>query len=200
MNNKQKKTNIMKKILLSVLVAAAFFVMGQVSQAQTTKVGHISTVEVITRMPEYDSAMKIMQDYGKELEDNIMAMQTEYQNKALEYQNNQSQWSDLIKQTKGRELEDMEVRIREFGQQSQEDLQRKQQELYAPITAALTKAIEDMAREQKLTCVFDKGDASLSMMGSGLNVPSVFYGEGSMDVTPLVEKKLGLPSVPAAMN
>ena len=139
----------MKKILLSVLVAAAFFVMGQVSQAQTTKVGHISTVEVITRMPEYDSAMKIMQDYGKELEDNIMAMQTEYQNKALEYQNNQSQWSDLIKQTKQRELQDMEVRLQEFAQQSQEDYTRKQQEVISPITDKVTKAIETVAQEGK---------------------------------------------------
>ena len=189
----------MKKILLSVLVAAAFFVMGQVSQAQTTKVGHISTVEVITRMPEYDSAMKIMQDYGKELEDNIMAMQTEYQNKALEYQknkaleyqNNQSQWSDLIKQTKQRELQDMEVRLQEFAQQSQEDYTRKQQEVISPITDKVTKAIETVAQEGKFAYILDSSNGT------------VFIGPDAIDVMPLVSAKLGLKltsSIPVSGN
>ena len=53
-----------------------------------------------------------------------------------------------------------------------------------------------MAREQKLTCVFDKGDASMNQLG----MSSVFLGEGAVDITPLVEKKLGLPSAPAALN
>ena len=181
----------MKKNLLSVLVAAAFFVMGQVSQAQTTKVGHISTVEVITRMPEYDSAMKIMQDYGKELEDNIMAMQTEYQNKALEYQNNQSQWSDLIKQTKQRELQDMEVRLQEFAQQSQEDYTRKQQEVISPITDKVTKAIETVAQEGKFAYILDSSNGT------------VFIGPDAIDVMPLVSAKLGLKltsSIPVSGN
>ena len=190
----------MKKILLSVMAAALCFCTSQFAQAQSMKVGFVNTADLLLRMPASDSAQQVLQTYGKEIEDSYMLMVTEYQNKATEFQNSQSQWSDLIKQTKQQELQDMGRRIEEFGQQSQEDLQRKTQELYAPTIASVTKAIEAVAKEQKLTCVFDKGDASLSMMGSGLNVPSVFYGEGSMDVTPLVEKKLGLPSVPAAMN
>ena len=186
----------MKKIFVSAFAVALSFCVCQFAQAQSMKVGFVNTMDLFLRMPAFDSAQQVLQSYSKEIEDSYMMMMNEYQTKLAEFQNNQSQWSDLIKQTKGRDLEDMEVRIREFGQQSQEDLQRKQQELYAPITAALTKAIEDMAREQKLTCVFDKGDASMNQLG----MSSVCLGEGAVDITPLVEKKLGLPSAPAALN
>ena len=190
----------MKKIFASVLAVALSCCVFQSVQAQGMKVGFVNTADLLMRMPASDSAQQVLQAYSAEIEESYMMMMTEYQNKAAEYQNNQSQWSDLIRQTKQQELQDMGRRIEEFGQQSQEDMQRKTQELYAPIIAEITKVVEKVAIEEKLLCVFDKGDVSLSLVGTGLNVPSVFFGENAVDVTSLVEKKLGLPSVPAPLN
>ena len=144
------------------------------------KIGHISTMDVISRMPETDSAQRALQDYGKEFEDNLTLMQTELQNKYAEFQNNQNQWSDLIKQTKQRELEDMQVRMQEFYQQGQEDYNRKQQELLNPITEKVTKAIEEVAKDGKFSYILDSSNGT------------VFIGPESIDVTSLVEAKLGL--------
>ncbi len=178
----------MKKIVLSVLLAVSSFVAGQALQAQTMKIGHISTMDVISRMPETDSAQRALQDYGKEFEDNLTLMQTELQNKYAEFQNNQNQWSDLIKQTKQRELEDMQVRMQEFYQQGQEDYNRKQQELLNPITEKVTKAIEEVAKDGKFSYILDSSNGT------------VFIGPESIDVTSLVEAKLGLSGRAGAAN
>lgn len=177
----------MRKLFLSIIVAGFAFVCAQVS-AQNAKLGHINSMELMQMMPEMDSMQRVLQDYGKELQDNIAMMQTELQNKYTEYQNNQSQWSDLIKQTKGKELQDMQVRVQEFMQQAEEDYQRKTQELLAPITDRVKKAIEEVAKEGKFSYIIDSSNGT------------VFMGSESIDVAPEVKKKLGLPEVPVMKN
>ena len=135
-------------------------------------------------MPEMDSAQRKQQDYAKELENIIIGMQTELQNKYTEFQNNQSQWSELIKQTKSRELQDMQVRVQEFMQQSEEDYQRKTQELLAPIIDRVSNAVNEVAAEGGFAYIFDASNNAL------------FLGPDAIDVMPLVKKKLGLPDVP----
>lgn len=173
----------MRRLFFPLIAAVSMVFCGQV-KAQTGKLGHINAVELTQMMPEMDSIQRVMQDYAKELQDNIDMMQTELQNKYTEYQNNQSQWSDLIKQTKGRELEEMQVRVQEFMQQAQEDYQRKSQEMMNPLAEKVRSAIEAVAREGKFAYIVDSSNGT------------VFMGSEAIDVTPQVKKKLGLPDVP----
>ncbi len=154
------------------------------AKAQSGKIGHFNSTELMQMMPEMDSAQRKQQDYAKELENIIIGMQTELQNKYTEFQNNQSQWSELIKQTKSRELQDMQVRVQEFMQQSEEDYQRKTQELLAPIIDRVSNAVNEVAAEGGFAYIFDASNNAL------------FLGPDAIDVMPLVKKKLGLPDVP----
>ncbi|MCM1532627.1 MAG: OmpH family outer membrane protein [Bacteroides sp.] len=175
----------MKKILLAAAVAAALVFCGNRACAQG-KIGHINAMELIQQMPEADSVQNALQAYAKDLQDNIATMQTEVQNKYAEYQNNQSQWSELIKQTKAKEIQDMQVRLQEFSAQAEEDYQQKTQELLAPLSDKVKAAIEAVAREGKFAYILDSGNST------------VFFGSEAIDVTSLVKKKLGLPDVPVS--
>ena len=174
----------MKKILLTVAFVAAL-VMGS-GRVCAQKIGHVNAMELIQQMPEADSVQNALQVYAKDLQDNIATMQTEVQNKYAEYQNNQSQWSDLIKQTKEKEIRDMQVRLQEFSAQAEEDYQLKTQELLAPLSDKVKNAIEEVAKEGKFAYILDAGSSNL------------FLGSEAIDVTSLVKKKLGLPDVPVS--
>lgn len=175
----------MKKILLTAAFVAAL-TLGANRVCAQGKIGHVNAMEMIQLMPEADSVQAALQAYAKDLQDNITTMRTEIQNKSIEYENNQSQWSELIKQTKAKEIQDMEVRLQEFYAQAQEDYQQKNQELWLPLNNKVKDAIEAVAKEGKFAYILDAGSANL------------FLGSEAIDVTSLVKKKLGLPDVPVS--
>jgi Skp family chaperone for outer membrane proteins len=95
-----------------------------------------------------------------------------------DYVANQAGWTDLIRQTKQREIQDMSARIQEFQENAQKQLQEREAELTKPIIDRAKKAIEDVAREGGYTYIFD---------GAGL-----LYSQDSEDIMPAVKRKLGI--------
>lgn len=169
----------MKKTL--VIFCLALFAVVAPSMAQKNiKLGHINSNELMQIMPGRDSAQTILQKEVSDLEATLTAMQTEMQQRYNEYMEKQDQWSDLIKQTKQKELQDMGTRIEEFQQQAQQTLQAKETELLQPIIDRAKKAIEEVAKEGGYTYIFDAG------------VGTLLYQSDSDDILPLVKKKLGL--------
>ncbi|MCQ2297894.1 MAG: OmpH family outer membrane protein [Bacteroidales bacterium] len=169
----------MKKTLIVVLIA--FLAMSGSAMAQkTVKLGHISSADLMQIMPGKDSVQTVLQNEVAELENNLKALEAELQQRYNEYQEKQAGWSDLIKQTKQRELQDMQARAQEFQAGAQEQLQKRQQELLQPIIDKAKKAIEDVAKEGGYTYVFDSSNGTL------------LYQQDSDDLLPLVKKKLGL--------
>ena len=167
----------MKKILFLLAFLATAATIPVKSQ---TKFGHVNSSEIVQALPETDSAQVILKTYGEELQKNVQTMQTELQNKYAEYQNGQAQWSDLIKSTKMREIQDMQARVTEFGEQAEVDYREKTQQLLMPITEKVKKAIEDVAKEGKYSYVFDTSTGAF------------LYATESDDIAPLVKKKLGI--------
>lgn len=88
--------------------------------------------------------------------------------------------SQIIRQTKQKELEDMQTRIQQFQQTADQDLQRKQGELFNPIITRAQKAIADVSKENGFTYVFDVSTGSL-----------VYYENGE-NIIDLVKTKLGI--------
>ena len=131
-------------------------------------------------MPGRDSAQTILQAEVTELEQTLKSMQSEAEQRYNDYVANQSGWTELIRQTKQREIQDMGARIQEFQENAQKQLQQREQDLLKPIIDRAKKAIEDVAREGGYTYILDSGTAS------------VLYSQDSDDIMPQVKKKLGL--------
>lgn len=169
----------MKKTLIVAFIALFAF-CGSAMAQKTIKLGHINSNDLMQIMPGKDSAQTALQAEVADLENTLKAMQSELEQRYNEFQEKQSQWSDLIKQTKQRELQDMGTRIEEFQQNAQAQLQARQEELLKPIIDRAKKAIEDVAKENGYTYVFDT------------SVGALLYQQDSDDIMPLVKKKLGL--------
>ncbi len=174
------------KLFLVVVMAG----IGSTAVAQQNyKFGHINAQELIVLMPERDSATTKMENYGKELQEQIEAMQVEYNTKLNTYQQKAATWSAAILEAKQKELVELQTRIQEFQQTAQEDFQKMQQTLLRPVIEKANKAIETVAKREGFTYIFD--------ISSG-NIP-YFNVEQSIDLLPLVKKELNITKeLPAA--
>ena len=166
----------MKKVLFTLATSLA--VMLSV-QAQS-KFGYLNSNELLAMMPESQSMQEELQTYAKGLESQLTAMQAEYEKKVVEYQQNETSYTDIIKEDKIREIEGIQQRVVEFQKNAQQSLGEKEAELFTPIRDKAMAAIDKVAREGNYTFIFDSGAGSF------------LYAAESENVLNLVKSKLGL--------
>ncbi len=171
----------MKKIILLLVVTLMSGVV-TLGQAQSKgKLGYIDSSKLLSLMPEREKAQNELQNYSKQLEDQLMAMQTELQNKYNDYLSKKDSLSDILLQTREKELQDIQTRIQNFQTSAQQDLQKKEQELIQPIIEKAKNAIQKVAKEKGYAYVFDTSVGAL-----------LYWPEDSDDLLPLVKSELGL--------
>jgi outer membrane protein len=149
------------------------------SQAQN-KFGYLNSNELLAMMPESQSMQEELQTYAKGLESQLTAMQAEYEKKVVEYQQNETTFTDIIKEDKIREIEGIQQRVVEFQKNAQESLGQKEAELFTPIREKAMKAIDQVAKDGNYTFIFNSGAGSF------------LYAAESENVLELVKSKLGL--------
>lgn len=163
----------MKQIILVLLTLLSTTVFSQ-------KLGHLNSNELLLAMPERTTVENQIKKYAQDLETQLDAMTTEYQGKVQKFQANEATMTEAIKKDKIKEITNLEQRINEFQQTAQQDLQAKEEELLKPLIDKARKAIEDVAKENGYTYIFDSG------------VGVLLYQKDSDNIMPLVKKKMGL--------
>ncbi len=172
----------MKKGLLILLVVTLVTAGSFTTLAQGVfKFGHINSQELLSTLPERESAEKEIEEYANKLETQQKSMQDELNSKYEEYLAQRDSYTDLVKATKEKDLQDIQQRIATFNQVAMQDLQKKEGELIKPIIEKVQKAIEEVGKENGYTYIFDLSNRTV-----------VYVSDQSEDVTLLVKKKLGL--------
>lgn len=166
---------MLKKIALVVLCALPLAMFAQ------DKIGHINSQEILTEMPEREVIEKTIDQLQESWEAELLKMREEYNAKIKDYQDKQATMPETIKQARISEIQEIEQRIGTFQQQAYADLQRKQQELVAPLIEKVRKAINEVGAENNFTYIFDLSTQSI-----------IYTSTKANDITPLVKKKLGL--------
>ena len=167
----------MKKTI-STLVIAGFSIFAFSASAQ--KLAHINLDSLLRAMPESDSAKKVGQAHYQMLSSEVQSMEKEYQDKVQDYQHNAPGWTELIKNTKQKEIQDMGQRIQDFQTSAQADLQKFNDSITKPIINKAKNAVKQVAQEHHYNYVFDTS--------SGV----VLYFENSDDIYELVAQKVGV--------
>lgn len=167
----------MKKIslIIGVLVITAAL------NAQNLKFGHISSDMLLTAMPEYDSAQAQVQDLRQQYDLEIERIQVEINKKIEEFNQTEATMSDLIKEAKASEIQEMQVRLQNFAQTAQQDLQQKSMTFIQPVMDKARGAIDEVSKELDLLYVFDMSQGN-----------PIYASDKSIDLLPLVKTKLGL--------
>lgn len=166
----------MKKIFAMIMCILPMLAFAQ-------EFGYFNRAEIFQAMPETQEAIKKMDQLAKTYEDELLAMQTEYQKKGSEFIAQQDSLPETIRARRMAEVQDLETRIQEFYQMIQNNLQKSEQELIAPINEKMMKAVEAVGEEQGLVYIFDISTPSTLM----------YYSKSKCkDVSNAVRAKLGL--------
>lgn len=140
----------MKRIAL----IAAMALLTIAASAQV-KIAHVNFNELVTLMPESDNARSTMAAAQKEANETLQSMAEEGQKKFTEYQQKSSTWTAAIKESKEKELGDIQNRIQEFQQSIQQELQMQNEQLMEPIYRKARETVEKLAKDGGYAFVFD---------------------------------------------
>jgi len=144
--------------------------------------GHINSQDIISVMPEAATAQLALQQELTDLQEQGQMMATEYESQLKDFQINQENMSDAIRNDKLKSLQDLEERITLFQQSAQQSIQLKEAELFEPILTKIQNAIDEVSKEKGYSYVFDVGS----------NVGNLVYKNDSHDITQMVKSKLNL--------
>jgi outer membrane protein len=170
---KSKQMNVLKQVVLALLLMLPMGLM-----AQSGKLGHVNTQNLLEVMPEVDKANKAIDTLQNQYASELKSLQDEFQKKYDAYTTLPVTTPEGIKNSKRDELQQMQDRMQQFQVNAQSDLQKKQEELMTPIQKRVKDAISAVAKENNYTYVFDDQVLLYSIPGD--------------DITALVKKKLGI--------
>jgi outer membrane protein len=170
------------KIYSKIILALAVVLFSSNLTAQSLKLGHVNSTELIQLMPETKKADTTLKKFGESLESQLKTMSAEYQSKLGSYQTKRDSLPEAVRNIKEQELQDLGNRIQDFQQTAQESIQKKKEELYGPILKKAEDAIKEIAKEKGYAYVFDTAPGS----------SSVIFAQDSDNLMPQVKAKLGM--------
>lgn len=163
--------NVRKLVVAVVLIATTGFVNAQ------SKVAHINVQELLAAMPEMKTAQaelkKLQETYRADLEGSMK----ELQNKLTQYQNEASSKTNEENEKRAVELQQFEKNIQEAEGAAMQSMQKKQAELFAPITEKAKAAIEKVAAAQGFDYVIDASQGGGLIVAKGKDLLSAVKQE-----------------------
>ena len=141
----------MKRIITFIALA----LIGLSANAQNLKFAHVNFQELVQLMPEMDSARVQSEVANNEAQETYQAMVQEFQTKYQQFEQKQATWTPAVRESKQRELGEIQNRIQEFEQAIQQDMQQLQNTLMAPIYKKAQDTVAKMAKEKGFIYVFD---------------------------------------------
>jgi len=165
----------MKRIILAVGILSMAFAL------HAQKFGHVTSEQLLQAMPEYDSAQAQLQQLQQHYELEIERIQVEINKKIEEFNQSEATMSDLIKEAKASEIQELQMRLQNYSQTAQQDLQQQSMIVIQPVMEKARNAINEVAKEHGLIYVFDLSQGN-----------PVYTSEESLDMVPLVKAKLGV--------
>ena len=165
----------------SIFFLLALFLMS-ISSSYAQKFGYCNSTELLVNLPEVKQAdselqgfqsqlQKMGQDRVKQLQANSEALKRKEEQGAMSPKDLEIQTAALAKE---------EESIVAYEQEVYQKISEKRQLLYQPILEKVNKAMADVATENGFAFVFDT------------NSNILLYADETLDVSPLVKKKLNI--------
>ena len=165
-----------KKLVLALFLVIPFFAFSQNTQI---KLGHLDAQGLLLIMAKAENIEETIGKLSEQHENEMKRMQDELSRKLAEYKQGETTWDETIKQNRAEELQTLDTKMQNYYQTARRALEQKQEELLTPLKDKLRKAIKEVGTENGFLYIFE--DAVL-----------LFKSEQAIDVTSLVNKKLGI--------
>lgn len=166
---------MMKQLKTLFIATILFFSASQIASAQT-KIAHVDTNELITKMPAMIEAQKQLETLSKQYDGEFKTMADEYYAKLKKYDEEAGTVTEKVNEERAKEVQDMEKRIRDYRETAQKELQQKESDLAKPLMEKIKASIAKVGKAKGFNYVID--------------VNSAIFADGT-DLTLDVKKDLG---------
>lgn len=168
---------MIKKFLLAIMIA---FPMLAAAQAPM-KIGYVQIDAIVDAMPETAQMKTQLETDQNTYKVELEKLGSEIDKKVAEYQklSQDSTTPQSILERRMQEVQELQQKAQLFSNQAQQEMQRKYEQLMAPIQEKLTTAIKAVGAENGFTLILPDGVAA-------------YQSTDVIDATPLVKARLGL--------
>lgn len=165
----------MRKIFVTLMLCLPFALMAQ------QKIAIVDTQKIMAGLPDVVQVQNKVQELAKKYDADIKGMQDELKKKAEDYtkEKEKGNMPETIQKRKEQELQDIQIRIQQSYTAMQEDLQKQQQALLAPVQQKVSEAIKKVSDNMGIAYVLEAAVV--------INV-----GKDAIDITKNVEDTLGI--------
>lgn len=158
-------------IIILITVANLSLFSQKSSQQPPLKIGVVDTKTIIEAMPETLEAEKQLKELDKKYSDSLIAMQNDYMSRLEKYQKTRAMMPPEQQQKEEESIGMLQNTILKFREDKFRELANKRDELLDPIRQIIRKAIKQVAVEEDISFVLDKGSET------------VLYSEDKFDIT-----------------
>lgn len=164
-------------------IATLLLFLGSATAVAQVKIGYLNTQEVMNQLPEMEQVQNDLRAFIQKKQEELTQKATNYQEQVAAYQSSRGAMSQQQIEQKEEELTNLTTELEEFDQQVRLEIQRKRQELLAPIYTSMNNAIKAVAEEEGLDFVLNEATSA------GESV--VFYASGNqLNITQQVINRL----------
>jgi outer membrane protein len=165
----------MKRLMIAILMIAPLSLNAQ-------KFAHFNSADIIPNMKEWVTATEEIQAMAKQYEDDMKLMQEELQKKGDEYQKEQANLLENVRQRREQELQDLYQRLQQSYQDNQQALEKARQEKMGAINEKVLAAVKKIGEAGGYVYVVDLNTGAIPFINSQL----------STDVSDLIKKAVGI--------
>ena len=173
----------MKKLLIAGLLLLGVVLVTNKAGAQT-KVGYINLSQLIQQLPETKTVQDQINAYSKQFLDQLTTMNSDFQAKAKDYEAHKATMTDAARTATEGQLGDMQKRMQDYSNSSQQQVETKSNELAKPLFDKVKAAVAQVAKEKGYAYVINSSAAQ----GSEL----LLVSPPGDDLMTAVKAKLGI--------
>lgn len=177
----------MKKIVLVIA-----FVVVTVSATFAQNFAYVNSEYILKHIPEYASAQKQLDDLSQKWQQDVDQQYAEIEKLYKAYQNDQVLLNEDMRRRREDEIVKKEKDVKDYQKQKfgfEGELFKQREKLVQPIQQRVSKAIQDLAKAQRLDIILDRGQEV-----------TFLYANPKLDKSNDVIIKLGLKPNPALAN
>jgi outer membrane protein len=170
----------MKKIF-GIFIAIAF-IFSSFSSVHAQKFGHLNSLQLISELPEMQTANGTLEVFQTQLESQgkvmVEKLERDYNAYMIDINNGNLSQVEIAKAES--ELQLQQQSLQQYEADAQQKIVNKRTELYKPILDKIKKILDEIGKDQGYTMIFDTSQGFL------------VHANESEDVSDLVRKKLGI--------
>lgn len=145
----------MKKLVVILALFCVAIADVQTSLAQELKIAYVDPNSILAKMPEMAAVDRKLKNFMEKKQKEFAEKEVAFREQMEAYEQKRAVISDEARAREEARLNQLRNELLAFDQQYQQEMQQKQAELVGPLYKQIQDAINAVAKENKITYVFN---------------------------------------------